>query len=85
MSNKNTAVLLIDPHNDYIHPDGKVYDLCKHSLEATETVTNMKVLVKAARANRIAILYCLHQQWKTGNFDAWNRMGSFHRLLKEKA
>jgi nicotinamidase-related amidase len=84
MSNKNTAVLLIDPYNDYIHPDGKVYELCKDSLEATETITHMKALVKAARANGIPIFYCLHQPWKTGNFDAWNRMTPFHRMLKEK-
>ena len=84
MSYKDTAVLLIDPYNDYIHPNGKVYDLCKDSLEATDTVTHMKALIKAARANNIPIFYCMHQQWKTGNFDAWNRMGPFHKMLKEK-
>ena len=63
----DTAVLLIDPYNDYIHPNGKAY---------------MKVLVKAARANNIPIFYCLHQPWKTGNYDGWNRMGPFHRMLK---
>lgn len=84
MSYKDTAVLLIDPYNDYIHPNGKVYDLCKNSLEATDTITHMKVLVKAARANKIPIFYCLHQQWKAGNFDAWIRMGPFHKMLKEK-
>jgi len=83
-SYKDTAVLLIDPYNDYIHPEGKGYGLCKESLEETDTVTHMKALVKAARANNIPIFYCLHQQWKTGNFDGWNRMGPFHRMLKEK-
>lgn len=80
----DTAVLLIDPYNDYIRPDGKAYGLCKDSLAVTDTIAYMKTLVKAARANNIPIFYCLHQQWKTGNFDAWNRVGSFHRMLKEK-
>lgn len=60
MPYKDTAVLLIDPYNDYIHPDGKVYGLCKDSLEATDTTIYMKALVKAARANNILIFYCLH-------------------------
>ena len=82
MSYKDTAVILIDPYNDYIHPDGKVYGLCKDSLQATDTITHMKALVNAAGANNIPIFYCLHQQWKTGNYDAWNRIGPFHKLLR---
>ena len=49
MSCKNTAVLLIDPYNDYIHPDGKVDGLCKDSLQTIDTITHMKALVKAAQ------------------------------------
>jgi nicotinamidase-related amidase len=82
MTCKDTAVLLIDPYNDYIHPNGKVYNLCKESLEATETIAHIKALIKAARANQIPIFYCLHQQWKVGNFDGWHRMGPFHKMLK---
>lgn len=79
-----TAVLLIDPYNDYIHPSGKVYSLCQASLEASDTITHMKTLVAAARANNIPIFYCMHQPWRTGNFDHWSRMGPFHRMLKDK-
>ena len=81
MAHTNTALLLIDPYNDYIHPSGKIYSLCSASLEATDTLKHMHVLIKAARANRIPIFYCLHQPWKTGNFDGWNRMGHFHQML----
>lgn len=84
MSYQDTAVLLIDPYNDFIHPNGKVYGFCKDSLEATDTIDHMRALVKAARANNIPIFYCLHQSWKAGNYDAWNRMGPFHHTFKEK-
>jgi hypothetical protein len=66
----DTAVLLIDPDNDYIHPDGKVYDLCKDSLEANEMIAHVKTLVTTARATKIPIFYCLHQPWKVCNFNA---------------
>jgi nicotinamidase-related amidase len=84
MSYKDTAVLLIDPYNDYIHPSGKVYSLCKDSLEATSTISHLQTLVKAARLNNIPIFYCLHQPWKPGNFNNWNRMGLFYHMLKDK-
>jgi nicotinamidase-related amidase len=83
MSFRDTAVLLIDPYNDYIHPDGKGYGMCKDSLEATDTITHMRTLVKTARAHHIPIFYCLHSQWKEGNYNHWKRMSPFHRMLKE--
>ncbi|PKK51305.1 hypothetical protein CI102_3901 [Trichoderma harzianum] len=67
-----TAVLLIDPYNDFIHPEGKWYGNVKESLEATETVKHMRRLIQAARAAHIPIYYCLHQQYKPGNYDGWN-------------
>jgi len=79
----DTAVLLINPYNDYIHPEGKLYGICKDDLEKSDTITHMKALVKAARANNIPIFYCLHQSWKAGNFEHWKRMGPFHRMLRE--
>jgi nicotinamidase-related amidase len=84
MAHENTAILLIDPYNDYIHPSGKMYHLCKESLETTSTIQHMKTLVQAARAHHIPIFYCLHQPWKEGNYDGWQRMGPFHKMLKEK-
>lgn len=82
-STSGTAVLLIDPYNDFIHPEGKWYGNVKESLEATETVKHMQRLIKAARAAHIPIYYCLHQQYKPGNYDGWNRMTSYHIGMKE--
>ncbi|KAM6480498.1 Isochorismatase-like protein [Trichoderma sp. SZMC 28011] len=82
-STSGTAVLLIDPYNDFIHPEGKWYGNVKESLEATETVKHMRRLIQAARAAHIPIYYCLHQQYKPGNYDGWNRMTSYHIGMKE--
>lgn len=82
-STSGIAVLLIDPYNDFIHPEGKWYGNVKESLEATETVKYMRRLIQAARAAHIPIYYCLHQQYKPGNYDGWNRMTSYHIGMKE--
>lgn len=79
----NTAILLIDPYNDFIHPDGKLYSLLADSLKETDTISHIFDLLKAARAHKIPVYYGLHQPWKTGNFTGWNHMMAIHSSQNE--
>jgi nicotinamidase-related amidase len=69
-----TAVVLIDPYNDFLHPDGKLYPSVSESLEVTNSIEHLKELVKAARDTSIPIYYGLHQQFKDGNYAGWQHM-----------
>ncbi|KAJ5653343.1 Isochorismatase-like protein [Penicillium lividum] len=71
-----TAVLLIDPLNDFIHPDGKLYPLVKDSLESSNTLEHIKELVAGARKAHIPIFYGLHQMTKDGTYSGWNHMNA---------
>lgn len=82
-SHENTAVILIDPYNEFLHPEGKLYKLVQESLQASKTVEHMKRAVEAARAAHIPIYYALHQQYKEGHYDGWNRMTRSHVRSKE--
>ena len=81
-TNTNTAVVLIDPYNDFLHPDGKLYGLIKESLETTDSVTHMKEAVTAAREKHIPIFYGLHQQYKEGHYDGWEHLAASHVRIK---
>ncbi|KAH6967960.1 Isochorismatase-like protein [Ilyonectria sp. MPI-CAGE-AT-0026] len=76
ISTPKTAIVLIDPYNDFIHPEGKLYGSVSESLTATNTVANLKKLVKAAREAHIPIYYALHKTWKEGNYMDWLHMNS---------
>lgn len=78
----STAVVLIDPYNDFLHPDGKLYPLVKESLEDTNTVEHIKELVLGARQAGIPIYYGLHQQFKDGNYAGWQRLTPSHERTK---
>lgn len=79
----NIAVLLVDPLNDFIHPDGKLYSLLKESLDESDAVKNMVKLVKGARDLHIPIYYGLHQTYRPGNYDGWSRTTERHHRLKK--
>ncbi|OOF93023.1 hypothetical protein ASPCADRAFT_132750 [Aspergillus carbonarius ITEM 5010] len=68
-----TAIILVDPYNDFLHPDGKLTSLLK-DLEEKETVKHMTELVAMARLYHIPIFYGLHQQWTPNSFHDWRHM-----------
>jgi len=67
----NTAIILIDPYNDFLHPDGKLNGLLKDSIKETDTITHLKELVATAREKNLSIFYGLHQQMKPGFIAGW--------------
>lgn len=77
----DTAIVLIDPYNDFLHEDGKLYAMVADSLKKTNTIANMHLLIQTARASEIPIFYGLHQQWKEDIFKKWQMMSHSQKGL----
>lgn len=67
-----TAIIMIDPYNDFLHPKGKAYRLLAESLDDTNTISHLQDLVTTAREHKIPIYYGLHQQVKVGFLAGWS-------------
>ncbi|KAF1982764.1 Isochorismatase hydrolase [Aulographum hederae CBS 113979] len=78
-----TAILLIDPYNDFLHPTGKLYPLLAESIRDSNTITHMQDLLTAARAHKIPVFYGLHQPSRAGNFAGWKHMMAVHKSQQE--
>jgi nicotinamidase-related amidase len=70
----NTAIILIDPYKDFLHPKGKLYPGLAASLAENKTIENFKTLVSVARAHKIPIYYGLHQQHHEGFAAGWKHI-----------
>ncbi|KAI0550201.1 Isochorismatase-like protein [Xylaria curta] len=79
-----TAVLLIDPYNDFLHPDGKLYNRLAESLKDSDTITHLFGAVKAARTAGIPIFYCMHQQTNAHTFQRWNYLSDSQKVLQSQ-
>ncbi|CAD6448454.1 ecb77a03-a94c-42bc-a7a0-b8805ec4927c [Sclerotinia trifoliorum] len=82
-STAKTAIVLIDPYNDFLHPEGKANQLLAESMADTNTIFHLKNLVTVARAHKIPIYYGLHQQIKAGFLAGWNHATSTQVAQKE--
>lgn len=69
-----TAVILIDVYNEFLHPEGKIYPMIKESMATTNAIQHLSEVVAAARKAKLPIYYALHQPWREGNYDCWQRM-----------
>jgi ureidoacrylate peracid hydrolase len=66
-----TALLVIDPYNDFISEGGKVWDRLKAVAEANQCVPHMIQVLNAARKARLRVYYALHHRYRPGDYETW--------------
>ena len=66
-----TALLVIDPYNDFISAGGKVWGRLKDVAEANNCVPNMLESLAAARRERLRVFFSLHHRYRPGDYETW--------------
>jgi nicotinamidase-related amidase len=65
----STALLLVDPYNDFLLEGGKVYPRLQESMEAVGLVPRLIKLVEAAHKHKIPVYFVPHRQYHPGDFE----------------
>jgi len=68
---ETTALLVIDPYNDFISEGGKVWNRLKAVAEANQCVPHMRQALDVARKEGIRVFYALHRRYRPGDYEAW--------------
>ena len=66
-----TALLLVDPYNDFISEGGKIWDRIKGVAEANNCVPNMLRILETARKARLHVFYAMHRRYRPGDYETW--------------
>jgi ureidoacrylate peracid hydrolase len=66
-----TALLIIDPYNDFISEGGKLWDRIKNVAVANNCVPNMSDVMNASRKAGIRVFYALHHRYRPGDYETW--------------
>ena len=64
-----TALLVIDPYNDFISEGGKVWNRLKGVAEANRCVPHMLQVLNAARQAGLGVFYALHRRYRPGDYE----------------
>jgi nicotinamidase-related amidase len=74
-----TAVLVIDPYNDFISEGGKIWDRIRAVAEANDCVPHMLQVLDAARKARFRVFYALHRRYRPGDYETWKYIAPIQR------
>ena len=74
-----TALLVIDPYNDFISEGGKLWGRIKNVAEANGCVPHMLEVLHAARKARLRIFYALHHRYRPGDYETWKYIAPIQR------
>jgi ureidoacrylate peracid hydrolase len=74
-----SALLVIDPYNDFISEGGKLWDRLKGVAEANKCVPHMTQVLDAARQAELCVFYALHRRYRLGDYETWKYIAPVQR------
>ena len=66
-----TALLVVDPYNDFISEGGKIWPRIKAVAEANNCVPHMQQVLNAARKAKLRIFFAMHHRYRPGDYETW--------------
>ena len=80
--NDVTALLVVDPYNDFISEGGKVWDRLKRVADENGCVAHMREVLDAARNAQLRVCYVLHRRYRTGDYENWQYLAPVQKAAQ---
>jgi nicotinamidase-related amidase len=81
---KSTALLFVDPYNDFLSEGGKVWPLIKDVAEEVGLLDNLRTISKAVRDAGIQVVIVPHRRWEPGDYESWCHPNSTQRAVMRR-
>ncbi len=81
INNKDTAVVITDPQNDFLSEKGVTWELVGDSVKENKTVENIERIVKAAKVNGFEVFISPHYYYPTDH--SWKFGGTVEKMMHE--
>jgi nicotinamidase-related amidase len=69
----DTALLVVDPYNDFMSEGGKLYDQIKEVADSVGMFGNLRKLIPAARSAGLKVFVLPHRQYQEGDYENWRQ------------
>src|SRR5215471_18911424 len=66
-----SALLVVDPYNDFISEGGKIWSRIKNVAEANNCVPNMLDVMNNSRKAGLRVFYALHHRYRPRDYETW--------------
>lgn len=79
-----TAVLLVDPYNDFLSEGGKVWPLIEPIATEVRLLDNLRDVVAAGRQAGMQVVFVPHRRWQEGDYDTWDHPNPTQQLIVQR-
>jgi len=76
---ETTALLLVDPYNDFLSEGGKTWPRVKAIAEEVNLLDHLRTLVASARATGIRVVFVPHRRHEHGDYLNWRFATPYQR------
>ena len=83
-SREATALLFVDPYNDFLSEGGLVWPRLKEVAEEIGLLDNLRAVQQAVRAAGIRIFIVPHRQWEPGDYESWEHVNPTQRGIMHR-
>ena len=80
---RHTAVLLVDPYNDFISEGGKLWPRIEPVATQVGLLDNLRSVVSSAREAGVQVLFVPHRRWEPGDYETWAHPNPTQRKIQE--
>jgi nicotinamidase-related amidase len=81
----DTALLIVDPYNDFLSEGGKLWDAAKEVAQGIDLLDHMRAVLGAAREHGIRVFIVPHHQTVPGDYRSWDHLSpTQHRVLERQ-
>ncbi|MEU5712912.1 MULTISPECIES: isochorismatase family cysteine hydrolase [Streptomyces] len=69
---RRTAVLLVDPFNDFLSEGGKIWPRLEPMAREAGLLDHLRSVVASARENGVRVVFVPHRRWEPGDYETWD-------------
>ena len=79
----DTALLVVDPYNDFMSEGGKLFDQIKEVADSVGMFGNLRKLLPAARSAGLKIFVLPHRRYQPGDYEHWRQTTGSQAMARE--
>jgi len=80
---RRTALLLVDPYNDFLSEGGKIWPMVKGVADEVGLLDHLRAVVAGARSAGIKVFFVPHRRWEPGEYEGWDRVNPSQRQVQQ--
>lgn len=80
-NSEDTAVVIVDPQNDFLSPEGVTWDLVGANVEENNTVANIESMFQAAKSGGYPVVVSPHYYYPTDH--GWQFGGTVETMMHD--